>query len=290
MSHHTSASVVVDRKSELLIIARRSRIRWVRSAGEACRDGASKKQMTLNQGQDKRLAQKATTDRKAPSFDTFQRTFDFLTDIIADGETVDIESLIQKNDMQEDDDASYDEARDEADVEASTVPVLGEISVEEYSYGMFLDALCSRSAVGIVKSMQQFISKFESRQRMRASGHRTGGAGHCYIDERINYEESLKIAEGIWIFLDHIIEEMMKSSVPLWHGSTELQRLTKTYCERFIFFKLYPSTFHNSFEDFFLNEKLFERIQSLSFLKPQHLDIKFISVGALGGIDPSSIP
>ena len=39
-------------------------------------------------------------------------------------------------------------------------------SVEEYTYGLFLDKLCSRDSIEIVKSMQQFVSKFNSRVRV----------------------------------------------------------------------------------------------------------------------------
>ena len=39
-------------------------------------------------------------------------------------------------------------------------------SVEEYTYGLFIDKLCSRDAIEIVKSMQQFVSKFNANVRV----------------------------------------------------------------------------------------------------------------------------
>jgi hypothetical protein len=46
---------------------------------------------------------------------------------------------------------------------------------------------------------------------------------------------------------------------------------------------LYSSTFHSDYDDCFLNEKLRERISSLSFLLPEHLDIKvFRNDGSCG--------
>ena len=51
----------------------------------------------------------------------------------------------------------------------------------------------------------------------------------------------------------------------------------KENCERFIFIKLYNCIFDNDYDDRVLNEKLRVRIESLSFLSPEHLDIKSLS-------------
>ena len=282
MSQHSTSSAV-ERKSELLIIARRSRIRWVRSAGDVRSNEPTRKLKPARPMGNERTLAKISSSSKSSPFDAFQRAFDFLTDIIADGETIDIESLTRKIDISEYDDISCDEATDETNTECAALSILGEIAIENYSYEAFLDILCSRNAVGVVKSMQQFVSKFESKQRTRTTGQRT--SSRCYIDEKTSYEESAKDAEIIWTFLDYIVEEIQPSLVPLSTIFTEQLNLTKKYCEKFLFFHLYPSTFHNSFEDYFLNEKLFERIQSLSFLRPEHLDIKGLCTDINMGTD-----
>jgi len=51
---------------------------------------------------------------------------------------------------------------------------------------------------------------------------------------------------------------------------------TKESCEKFIYIKLYNYIFDNDYEDKVLNERLKLRIESLSFLSPEHLDIKSI--------------
>ena len=269
-----SSPTRIDRKSELLIIARRSRIRWVKSADISKESDRSVPKALKHTGKirEKTESSRGPSKRKESSFETIQRAFDFLTDIIADGETVDVESLISKIDINEveDCDENYDETLTEKEHSSSSAM----ISPDDFTYGMFLECLCSRSAVAVVKSMQQFVSKFETKQRTRTSGQRSGSQ---YIDDRANYLESLRGAESIWVFLEHISQEIQLSSIPILTASSEHERITKGYCEKFLFFKLYSFTFHSSFEDYFLNEKLFERIQSLSFLRPEHLDIRYLN-------------
>ena len=52
--------------------------------------------------------------------------------------------------------------------------------------------------------------------------------------------------------------------------------LTKGSCEKFIFIKLHNFIFDDNYEDQVSNDKLKSRIESLSFLSPEHLDIKSI--------------
>ena len=277
MSQHVTSSTV-ERKAELLIIARRSRIRWVRSAANIELAESSRRLEAVNHMGNEKILAKKSADNISFSYDAFQRAFDFLTDIIADGETIDLESLSQKIDINDYDDDNSVDARDDPHTESAALSIIRDIAIENYSYETFLDLLSSRNAVGAVKSMQQFVSKFESKQRTRTTGQRT--SSRCYIDEKTNYEESLKDAESIWLFLDYIVDEIQPSVIPQSSIFIEQLRLTRRYCEKFLFFKLYPSTFHTSFEDYFQNEKLFERIQSLSFLRPEHLDIKIPSAGS----------
>lgn len=249
-----------DRKNQLLCIARRSRIKWVRSAG----DNRKKLKSTGKNEQ-------TISTSKVLSTNSLQRTFDFLADLVADGETVDIDSLFPEIDADECDDVAYDDTK-ESDELIHIISPSGDS--DSYSYPVFLENLCLRNSISIVKSFQQFVSKFETRVRMR----RTSLEIHCYINEKSNNEEITKGAQSIWLFLEHISCEMEESSVAVWRGpDNPLKEQTKSYCESFIFSKLYTSTFHSDYEECFLNEKLRERIQSLSFLLPEHLDIKILS-------------
>lgn len=271
----TLPSTSAERKSELLIIARRSRIKWVRSALDAdiLKNGDVIEKLTAV-GNAKQSKEVSTSSKTADS-DSFQRAFDFLTDVIADGETFDVDSLIRRANAIEDND-SFNENLDDPEVYSPLSPIsLSETSVEIYTYAIFLDTLCSRGSIRISKSMQQFVSKFESRARQRAMSP----------DEKLNQEEAVRSAESVWGFLDHIGNEIQESSDSLWRGECERRSLTKSYCERFIFSKIYSITFHRSYEDYFLNEKLWERILSLSFLRPEHLDIKIFGRESTHGLD-----
>ena len=262
-------STVVERKSELLIIARRSRIKWIRSADECKTDSPACKYAPDPVAHKTKSAASSMSTRKEPSSNTFQKTFDFLTDVIADGETVDLDSLINKGGNSYDDDFNYDGVEDHTDKDSqSPSPSSEEKSIENYTYATFLQALCSRKSVNFVKSLQQFVSKFESRTRIRAAT----------LDEKLNQEEALRGAESIWAFLEYTTGEMQKSPDSLWNGEDNQRRaLTRAYVENFVFSKLYSATFHSSYEDYFLNEKLWDHIASLSFLRPEHLDIKTLS-------------
>jgi Vacuolar sorting protein 9 (VPS9) domain len=265
MSH--TRSTVVDRKCELLTIARRSRIKWIRSADDCKTDSQTFK--NVPNAVPKKAKSAVPSVREESSTDTFQKTFDFLTDVIADGENVDLDSLIYKGENNYYDDFNFDEDKDHTDKDSqSSSPSTEEKSIENYTYTTFLQALCSRKSVGFVKSLQQFVSKFESRSRIRAA----------LLDEKLNQEEALRGAESIWAFLEFTTNEMQQSPDSLWNGEdTERRILTRTYVEKFVFNKLYSATFHSSYEDYFLNEKLWEHIASLSFLRPEHLDIKTLS-------------
>ena len=271
----TLPSTSAERKSELLIIARRSRIKWVRSALDAdILKNADVIEKLTAAGNAKQSKETSTSSKTADS-DSFQRAFDFLTDVIADGETFDVDSLIRRANAIEDND-SFNENLDDTEVYSPLSSIsLSESSVEIYTYAIFLDTLCSRGSIRIAKSMQQFVSKFESRARQRAMSP----------EEKLNQEEAVRSAESVWGFLDHIGNEIQESSDSLWRGECERRSLTRSYCERFVFSKIYSITFHRSYEDYFLNEKLWERILSLSFLRPEHLDIKIFGRESTHGLD-----
>ena len=101
----TLPSTSAERKSELLIIARRSRIKWVRSALDAdiLKNGDVIEKLTAV-GNAKKSKEISTSSKTADS-DSFQRAFDFLTDVIADGETFDVDSLIRRANAIEDNDS-----------------------------------------------------------------------------------------------------------------------------------------------------------------------------------------
>lgn len=86
----------------------------------------------------------------------------------------------------------------------------------------------------------------------------------------------------IWTFLDHIILEMHQN--PLWSSTPIEDKVAweemRSMVEKFIFIKLYPSIFGREYEDLVMNQRIRDKVESLSFLTPEHLDIKsLIDVG-----------
>jgi hypothetical protein len=64
----------------------------------------------------------------------------------------------------------------------------------------------------------------------------------------------------------------------LWSNETEAQfEKSKLNIEKFIFIKLHKFLFATDFDDALEDEKLSQRIQSLAFLSPEHLDMKYIN-------------
>ena len=90
-----------------------------------------------------------------------------LIDIVADGETVNVDALLHQFEAEEGD-GEEDDSNITANALGNTSNRIIDLvkSVEEYTYGLFLDKLCSRDSIEIVKSMQQFVSKFNSRVRV----------------------------------------------------------------------------------------------------------------------------
>lgn len=279
-----------DRKSELLIIARRSRIKWIRCENNNNTNSSNKLKETekgLLQGKNNNQIIKTTSTSKIPSAETLQKTFDFLSTVVADGELVDVDSLIRRIDFDYYDDRYYDEIRDEEfnpNPKDSADSISQTPSLENYTYAVFLEALCSRDAVNIVKSKQQFISKFESAMRMR----KTSLDSLCFTNGKLDQN---KTADSLWNFCEYITMQMECSSVPLWNiNNEEYRTLSAMYCQKFVFSKLYPSTFYSDYEDCFLNEKLRDRILSLSFLLPEHLDIKIFCHDTTTSTTPTTTP
>ena len=92
----------------------------------------------------------------------------YLVDIVADGETVNVEALLHQFEADEGDGEEADNHTTHGSVPGNTSNRIIDMvkSVEEYTYGLFLDKLCSRDAIEIVKSMQQFVSKFNANVRV----------------------------------------------------------------------------------------------------------------------------
>ncbi|CAM9231375.1 unnamed protein product [Ectocarpus fasciculatus] len=126
-------------------------------------------------------------------------------------------------------------------------------------YTVFIAKLKRRSSTDLVKSMQSFVQGIEADMRAAAfSG---------------TMEEKLQaVAEAVWVFLKKTLAAMRENAC--WaEESPEQWAHSKESLEIFLFTKLHRTLY---VEDRAGDAELFERIQTLSFLSPEHLDIKSI--------------
>lgn len=257
-----------QRKLELLQIARRSRIKWVLDArdheGTNCTD-AEHESAAASSGSSHVSSVSEQLKARVPVSECLQTALNYLSEVIDDGERYDVQTIIYSCvDWDEYEDDSDDNAHDAVEPAAS------------YSYNAFVHQLSLPVATDIVKSMQQFIVKFGSeyeqsradRARVLESGVRNGYPMMGLPEDATDYNWSNRIFE----FLEHLWVRM--GSCPLWDGAT--LDATKGYAEKFVFKKLHVFLFSTDYNDDSINERTMERIESLSFLTPEHLDIKCI--------------
>lgn len=227
-------TVSPERKLELLGLARRSRLQWILEAG----------------GKLKYQSSKDDSGRKIPASECLQSILNFLTDVVNDGEIVGVESLAPHECLDEDHDMNmpipkYDDG----------VP----------HYAVFLEKLKHPNAIDIVKSLQQFVVTTENKVRERLDSSLSD------ISSDGSFESD--IADEIRAFLETQYEEMRENelwareSFPQWEKSMECT-------EKFLFVKMYDSLFGTNILDAEKDETLHERIKSLAFLSPEHLDMK----------------
>lgn len=260
-----------QRKVELLQIARRSRIKWVLDA----RDHES-----TNSSADSQLDSAAASSisshvsrvsehlkARIPVSECLQTALNYLSEVIDDGERYDVQTIIDSCvDWDEYEDDSTDNAHDAVEPTAAS-----------YSYNDFVHQLSLPAATDIVKAMQQFIVKFGSEyEQSRADRVRApeNGVHNSYpmmgtpSEDGADHNWSNRIFE----FLEHLWTRM--GSCPLWDGA--MLDAAKGCAEKFVFKKLHVFLFLTDYDDDSVNERTMERIESLSFLTPEHLDIKCI--------------
>lgn len=225
------------RRAELLQIARRSRIKWILEARD------------VNYNSTTQQPSSSVTDAlksKVPGADCIQKVLNFLSEVVKDGESCDVSSIIAGL-------IEYD------DYEEDNLQMKSSNFGKADGFEDFIHKLILPASVDITKAMQQFVAKFFTDfQESKNRG---------------SEEEFQNWSGSLWTFLDHITEMMREN--PIWLDETTLQfEASKNHCEKFIFTKLYPILFASDFSDVNLNERTRERIEALGFLTTEHLDIK----------------
>ena len=146
-----------DLKAELLAIARWSRIQWICSAAAQATTILPPPTTAINANATAELANSGAA--------SLQHLFDFLTEVVADGETVSVDALLRQVE------ADQGDVDDDGTAVPATATTTGDVlyclgSKDDYTYAVFLDQLCAREAIDVVKAMQQFVMTFETAVRV----------------------------------------------------------------------------------------------------------------------------
>ena len=237
------------RRAELLQIARRSRIKWVL-------DEKDVEYLKAQDGSEDDRAISDTLKNKIPAAECIQNVLNFLTDVISDGEVCDVASIAAGIiDYDDFDDVQYNLLKHKDPNVTDT-------------YNEFLNKLTLPASTEVVKSMQQFVTKF-------FADYHNAKANPAPLEPLAEptEDELQSWPTRVWTFLDHTYDNMKE--LPVWSHESPVQfEATCTHCEKFIFSKLYPILFATDIEDPTQNERIKERIDSLIFLTAEHLDIK----------------
>jgi hypothetical protein len=281
-----------ERKLELLALARRSRVKWVTDAAD--RPGAGSENNKSGDLQkhspssnshvavsDSRVVSLSKRRDKFPAAECIQTVLEVLSDIVDDGEVVDIDAVI----------ALIPSDKDIDDVQSTEIPQYDGAEGPRPPYAVFIDKLKHPTAIDIVKSMQYFVMKFEQTIRNYQLQLMTedpellaskAAALSASVDNQFDAGDdpiTVKRIASIWEFLDKTYA-LMKANI-LWAEETPTQwDKSKASCEKFLFLKLYHLIFACDVEDSHLDRKLSDRIASLSFLTGEHLDIRYIKPGS----------
>lgn len=222
----------LNRRAELLYLARKSRLQWITAAENACTDILPARSVEM----DSMLS-------ALPAMKCLEDVLGFLTDLSGDTESVQLSSLVNTH-VVPDEEEEEDELPSFSNMDA---------------YSVFITKLKRRSATDIVKSMQVFVQGIEIEMREATySG---------------SVQDKLQgISDSIWVFHKKTLARMRENAC--WEReSTEEWIKTKESLEIFLLSKLHSTLF---IEDIHGDLELYDRIQTLKFLSPEHLDIKSI--------------
>jgi len=265
-----------QRKLELLQIARRSRIKWVLDArdpeGSSCTDAQIESTGSFGAPAGSVDARFVSEQLKAriPLSECLQTALNYMSEVIDDGERYDVQTIIDSCII------DWDDFRDDYDDKAH-----GGFEPASFSYNSFVHQLTLPAATDIVKAMQQFIVKFGSEYeqskadrvvRVFESGDRCSSKSQLQLTSHPVDENDHNWSNRIFEFLEHLWARMGHCTV--WDGAT--LEAAKGCSEKFVFKKLHAYLFASDYDDCSINELTMERIDSLSFLTAEHLDIKCI--------------
>jgi hypothetical protein len=288
MSATSSSTTGDDHKMALLKRARLARLQWVLQAKDAIIAPAfsSSRNNTIS----------------LPGQETMQEVLHFLNELCSmdpqqDGDqhqseddelSVDLDSLLLSVPLSA-------ETEDEVDDLVRAFQDRQNDSMS--SYELFLQKLLLPQSAHVVKALQQFVVKFSIATRRAQAQHQftlptlnsTNSTQRKDPHSMAQFDDEIKRrAATIWDFLDHVFDVMRVCNV--WSNeSPEAFELSKQSCENLVFSKLHRFLFATEREEVALNAQTHERIELLSFISAEHLDIQSVQHlcrGATVTVDP----
>lgn len=281
-AHNEEAKMKEHRRVELLSIARKSRLRWILEAREKKFDYNSTASTTNN---NKSASSKMDFFNKVPAASCLQEVVNFLVDMTVsdtneDTDYIDIEALAPSDSLLDDEllDVSLDDVPPNFDKTGLS------------SYSIFLEKLKHSSSTEIVNILRKFVTKIEVHVR---DGEYTSHHHHVVsmrpaiasstltnktvsslsLASTTSPAVKLDIAQEIFHLMDHL-DSIFRQHL-LWSAETPAQFTnTMNSLEKFLFHKLHPCLFPLILKKNIDKDAAFkERINSLAFLDPEHLDM-----------------
>lgn len=276
----------MDRRAELLYLARRARIQWINdaadpsessnsigtSASASTSTGDASKTTTATKGaaagagkvtaaggmtasskaDEARVREMDAIRSSIGSIRCLDEVLRFLTEVSGDGdEAVSLETLLLPDDSA-------------GDIEGGAVAEGSELPEEPYA--QFIHKLKLVSSAEIVKFLHNFVINLESEVR------------EALFMEAFDDAKLASVAESMWTFLRRA-QGMVRENAAWAEESTEQWERSKISLEAFVQIKLHRTLF---IEDTRADSQLYDRIQSLKFITPEHLDIKATASHAAG--------
>jgi hypothetical protein len=242
----------MDRRAELLYLARRARVQWINDAADPGSSSAVSSEagpgVSTGIANEARSREMDAIRSSIGSIRCLDEVLRFLTEVSGDGdEAVSLEALLLSTG-----------STDAEEGPAEALP--------QEPYAQFIHKLKLVSSAEVVKFMHNFVINLESDIR------------EAKLMEALDEPKLTSVAQSIWAFLRRA-QGMVRESVAWAEETPEQWEQSKASLETFIQTKLHRTLF---LEDARADAELHDRIQSLKFITPEHLDVKAAAASGAG--------
>ena len=261
-------SISENRKSELLEMARISRMRWIlEDVAISGSPTIQKASPNLNNS----LSTNNSTKNMTPitGAGCLQDILNFLMDVCKEQESNDendyldiltlipteeeiFDSKLIENMFQSEDDDYVDVSEDQINSH----------------YNLFLDKLRRSEAIDAVRSMRRFVNDMKNTLIEMRSNIRS--------KFQLSDEDQNHCIDIIWKFLERILSQIRE--IPSFTNNKFVNsKLFEICLEKFLFTKLHGILFSTDLEDSKLDHKMKERMKDLQFITTEHLEVRNVT-------------